>query len=61
MGSGDVDVIIGYKEADPSMLPRALLQNLLVADETIWSLLCVQNLASFLPSLKKKVERWCVA
>jgi ferredoxin len=52
----DVDVVIGYKQgfdklhATPCFINRAEQ-----VDEIIWSPVCVQNLASFLPSLKKKV------
>ncbi len=52
----DVDVVIGYKQGfDLIHATPCFVTKPEQVDEISWSPLCVQNLASFLPSLKKKV------
>jgi len=52
----DVDVIIGYKQGfDPLHATPCFITKPEQVDEIIWSPLCVQNLASYLTSIKKKV------
>ncbi len=52
----DVDVIIGYKQGFDKLhaTPHFVIKPEQI-EEIIWNPTCVQNLTSFLPSLKKKV------
>jgi len=52
----DVDVVIGYKQGfDPLHATPHFITSSDQVDQIIWSPLCVQNLTTYLPSLKKKV------
>jgi formate dehydrogenase (coenzyme F420) beta subunit len=51
----DVDVVIGYKQGfDPIHSTPCFITKEDEVDQIIWNPLCVQNLAGYLPSLKKK-------
>jgi formate dehydrogenase (coenzyme F420) beta subunit len=53
---GDVDVVIGYKQGfDALHATPAFVTKAEQADQLIWNPLCAQNLAGYLPPLKKKV------
>lgn len=52
----DVDVVIGYKQGfDKLHSTPCFITAPEQIDQIIWNPLCVQNLAGYLPSLKKKV------
>ena len=52
----EVDVVIGYKQGfDPLHATPCFITMPEQVDQLIWNPLCVQNLTSYLPFLKKKV------
>ncbi|MEO0249075.1 MAG: 4Fe-4S ferredoxin, partial [candidate division WOR-3 bacterium] len=52
----DVDLVIAYKQGfDPLHTTPSFITAPEQIDEAIWSATCAQNLAGYLPALKKKV------